>query len=91
MADLCQCMTKTTTILLSNQPPTNKNKSKKNGMVWTDLKGVIDSNTIILGEINTSVTSMDRTVQFSHSVISDSLQQPHGQNSQTKLIRKHWP
>ena len=24
MADSCQCMTETTTILLSNQPPTNK-------------------------------------------------------------------
>ena len=29
MADSCQCMTKTTTILKSNQPPTNKNKQGK--------------------------------------------------------------
>ena len=29
MADSCQCMAKTTTILFSNQPPTNKNKRKK--------------------------------------------------------------
>ena len=57
-------------------------------MVWTDLKGVTDSNAIILGDSNTSVTSMDRTVQLSHSVVSNSLQ-PHGQNSQTKLIKQH--
>ena len=30
MADSCQCMTKTTTILYSNEPPMNKNKWKKN-------------------------------------------------------------
>ena len=29
MADSCHCMTKTTTILQSNQPPTNKNKWEK--------------------------------------------------------------
>ena len=29
-ADSCQCMTKTTTILESNQPPTNLKKKKKN-------------------------------------------------------------
>ena len=29
MADSCQCMTKPTTKLRSNQPPTNKNKVKK--------------------------------------------------------------
>ena len=29
MADPCQCTAKTTTILQSNQPPTNKNKWKK--------------------------------------------------------------
>ena len=29
MADSCQCMAKTTTILWSNEPPTNKNKWKK--------------------------------------------------------------
>ena len=29
MADSCQCMTKTTTILLSNSPPTNKISGKK--------------------------------------------------------------
>ena len=33
MANSCQCMTKTTTILLSNQPPTNKHKwGKKRGL-----------------------------------------------------------
>ena len=30
MADSCQCIAKTTTVLLSSQPPTNKNKWKKN-------------------------------------------------------------
>ena len=29
MADSCQCMAKTTTVLLSNKPLTNKNKWKK--------------------------------------------------------------
>ena len=39
MADSCQCMTKTTTILQSNQPPTNKNKWKKNKLdAKTDWK-----------------------------------------------------
>ena len=44
MADSCQCMAKTTTILLSNQPPIKINKLKKT----TQLEGLLRKD----GELN---------------------------------------
>ena len=47
MANSCQCMAKTTTILQSNQPPTNKNK-------WKKTKGPFKEGvTIFLADVKT--------------------------------------
>ena len=62
-------------IKIVNIYASNVTAPKNIKQIFTDIKGDMDSNTIIIGDFNTPLTSMDKSLDKSSNI---------------KSIRKHW-